>query len=1002
MTVYTYQLPDGTIPVLVTSDTADLLRAESAALHTYVATHPAVTAQQIAGMLFRSRMARPYRALAMVRGRSELLQALRAVADGNVHPAVVCSSGPATARRVGYVFPGQGGQRPGMGRYYYEQVPAYREEVHRCLEAFREHIGDTTAEYLLHENHPSSDSASIIQPALFVHMAGLAAMWRAVGIAPNVTVGHSQGEIAAAYVSGAITLADAVSIVAIRARAADEYTAGDYALAVIAADRDSCDALLARCPGWAQLSVINSPNMTAVSGHRAAVQDIVDICTDRGTFARIISVHYPAHTSVINELGDRVKASLREHLQQSAFFDTEIDCLGSTLGEPLTTDLPFVEYWFWNLRNTVRFDKAIATAAVTSGVDTFVELADHPTLLLAIEENLAALDNGPAATVVGTSIRTAAGLEEFTRNVTRVAVQDLNYRWDILRTESEGPTSLPLPDFPNTLMAEVRLWLPCAEPEFSPVRETPTVVPAARAQLLTEQWVRLSQRKLVPPRTMGIIDHTGSCPNLAAALCNAAADIGATAQVIDAARSGLDTHIILLPPTPNLDGVTAAADIAAFFTDPIWWPRVSDNLTECWLVTTGAEAVVAGDTQLDLVHAAVSAGFRCVGAEYPRVRFRHLDLPADLATVSAAGIVSALHCAEEPELALRNGALYVKRIVASDTGIGESSAVPEHVLILGGTGNLGLEFCAHFARCGARRITLISRSGETDAVARRIRPLRSAEVQIDVLGCDIGDAAAVSRLAQQLGEAPTDLIIQAAMAHSDGELADITTEHAFQALRAKAIGTSRILGSVPRTQSCRVVLCSSVASTIGGRGQILYAAANRVLDAMAHRLRAEGLNCVAVQWGQWTTLDLDPAGRAKLAVTGVLPMAPADAIAVGTAPLQRNAIVAAFDLDRVIPVLGSYGYGPLLSELREPSPLAEAPLLTEDVSQRLTGMLAKTIGVEDIGAINPGTPMVAIGLDSLQALELQRRVKAEFGYELDITDLLGGATMADLLAKLGA
>lgn len=998
MTILTYGLPDGSIPVLVTSDTAELLRAEAAALRAYATTHPGVTAQQIAGMLIRTRVARPHRALAMVRDRDELLEALQAVADGTEHPAVLHSAGPAAAHRVGYVCPGQGGQRAGMGRCYYEQVPAYRGEADRCLMEFRKQFGESPADYLLHEDYPSADTARVVQPALFVHMAGLAAMWRAVGIPPNVTVGHSQGEIAAAYISGVVPLADAVTVVGVRARAADEFTAGDYAMVVIAADRDSCEALLARCSGWAQLSVVNSPGMTAVSGDRATVQGIVDTCTERGTFARVIGVHYPAHTSAVNELVDKVRASLHEQLQQSAFLDSEIACLGSTLGEPITADLPVVEYWLWNLRNTVRFDKAVAAAA-SVGVDTYVELSDHPALLLATEENLAALADVQAATVVGTSTRTATGLGEFTRNFGRVAVQDLDYRWEMLRTESDGPTPQPLPDFPNALMNQVRLWLPYEEPGTRPVRDAPTAAPTA--QLLAEQWVRLSQRKLVAPRTIGIIDHSGSCAELAAALCAAAADIGATAEVIDAARADLDTYVVLLAPTPELEGAAAAAQVATFFADPAWWLGAGDQLTECWLVTASAEAVVAGDSRLDLVHAAASAGFRCVGTEYPRVRFRHLDLAGEALPDSAAGIVSALHCAEEPELALRGGALYVKRIVAGDTGVGESDAVFEHVLILGGTGNLGLEFCDHFAHRGARRITLVSRSGETDAVAARLGQIRTSRTRIEVARCDIGDAAAVTGLAHQLGDAPPDLIIQAAMAHSDADLADITAERAEQALRAKAIGTSRILRSIPGTEGCRVVLCSSVTATFGGRGQILYAAANRMLDAMAHRFRAEGLNCVAVQWGQWTTLDLDPTGWAKLAVTGVLPMAPADAVAVGMAGLQRNAIVAAFDLDRVISVLGSYGYGPLLSELSHPPALGEVPLLAGDVSQRLTGILAQTIGIDDIAAITPGIPMVAIGLDSLQALELRRRVKAEFGYELDVIELLGGATIADLRAKLG-
>ncbi|WP_201407626.1 acyltransferase domain-containing protein, partial [Mycobacterium paraintracellulare] len=93
-------------------------------------------------------------------------------------------------------------------------------------------------------------------------------------------------------------------------------------------------------------------------------------------------------SSLINELAASVRASMQRQLQNPQFLDTDIDCLGGTLGGPIMPELPVDEYWFWNLRNTVRFDKAIATA-VRHGIDTFVELAEHPTLQLAIHENLA-------------------------------------------------------------------------------------------------------------------------------------------------------------------------------------------------------------------------------------------------------------------------------------------------------------------------------------------------------------------------------------------------------------------------------------------------------------------------------------------------------------------------------------------------------------------------------------------------------------------------------------
>jgi mycobactin polyketide synthetase MbtD len=1012
---FVYRLPNGTIPVLLSSDTPERLRDEAGAVLAYATSHPEAMPQAIAAMLFRTRIPRQHRALAMVTHRDDLLPALRAVTDGREHPSVVRTSTPAIPRRVGYVFPGQGGQRPGMGRLFYGSIPAYRAEVDRCAGAFQTQFGESPLNYLLDEHLPAEDDASTVQPALFTQMAGLAAMWRSFGIAPKITIGHSQGEIAAAYVSGTITLADAVRVVGIRAHAADEFAPGDYAMAIVATNRDTCEDLLAHCSGWVQLSVINSPNMVGISGDGEAVQGIVDTLTERGTFARVIRVQYPAHTSLIHQLGDKLRAITQRELQNPKFLDTAIDCLGATLGGPITQDLPVDEYWFWNLRNTVRFDKAIA-AALPLGIDTFVELAEHPTLQLAIQDNLAACsddDDERAAMVVGTSQRRAGDLGEFTRNLAQLAVHDLDYPWKCLGTESDGPT-LPLPGFPNTLMNEAKLWLPYDEvlprrvraPAAGPVTET------TPPRLLAEEWVRLPHRSLVRPRAIGIVDHRGAYPELVAAICAAAGDIGATARVIDGQscdpRSGLDTHVILVPKSPELDDSAAAAEVATFFGDRAWWPQVTGAVKDCWLVTVGGE-VVAHDPAPDAVHAAASAGFRCIGAEHPGVRFSHLDLDsASTSPQAAMAILTALHTADESELALRDGGLYAKRIIETDPDAADpGSTHPEHVLIVGGTGNLGLEFCDHFARRGARLITLISRSGEAAPIADRLYRIRAAtSTQICVTRCDVGDRAAVALLAQQHRDTPADLIIHAAVEYSGIELADITAEKVDHALRPKVVGISSILGAFPRTDDCRVVLCSSIAATVGGRGLIAYAAANRMLDAMAHRLRAEGLDCVSVQWGQWTvTFDPAAAGTAQLAVTGLLPMSPTDALGLGMGPLRGNAGVAAFELGRARSVLETCGRGSLLSQLSSPGVTAQAspaPAAKTGLPERLIRLVAGVIGVDRVETIDATVPMVAIGLDSLQALELRHRIKIEFNQDVEVSYLLGGASIVDVLTELGA
>ncbi|GAB7143409.1 nocobactin polyketide synthase NbtC [Mycobacterium riyadhense] len=1031
MTVVSYQLPNGSAPVLVSSDTPELLRGEAAALLSYAADHPEVPPQEIAGMLFRTRIARKHRALAMVTNRRELLSALQAVIDDSEHPAVVRTDTPAAARRFAHVFPGQGGQRPGMGRLFYDSVPTFRAEADRCAAEFQTQFGLSPLNYLLDEHLSTDDSAGTVQPALFTQMAGLSAVWRSFGIAPRVTIGHSQGEIAAAYVSGLITLADAVRIIGIRAHAADEIASGDYAMAVVAADRDTCEELLARRSGWAELSVINSPNVSGISGDRETVQAIVDTLTERGAFARVIRVAYPAHTSLINEFGDKVRTATQRELRNPKFLDADIDCLGATLGGPITSDLLVDQYWFWNLRNTVRFDKAVA-AALQMGVDTFVELAEHPTLQLAIQENVDVLnvDDEPTTMVVGTSNRTAINLDEFTRNLAQLAVHDLDYSWDHLSAESTGPVPLPLADFPNTRMNETFLWLPYDEvlprrarqASTSVIATTEPVRTAAPPRLLTEEWFRLSRRSLLPPRAIGIIDHTRACAGLADALCAAAADLGATVRVIDIvntrATDDLNTLAILVPESPKLDAVEAAAEVATFFGDRVWWPGVDGGITDCWLVTVSSEAVVGEDAPPDLVHAAASAGFRSIGAEYPGVRFRHLDLPAGSTSEAATTILAALHTAEESELAVRSGGLYAKRVVDADTSVADPDrsieTPPEHVLIVGGTGKLGLEFCDHFARRGAGRITLVSRSGETAAVADRLAGIRSAtSTQIGVVRCDVGDQAAIAELAEQHHHTPADLIIHAAVQYSGVELQDVTAEMVDEALRAKVVGISRVLATFPRTDHCRVVLCSSISATVGGRGLALYAASNRVLDALAYRYRSEGLDCASVQWGLWK-VDLDRSGIEMWAGIGVVPMLPADALTVGMRiPVRSNAIVASFDLDRARSVLETCGRGSLLSQLSAAQPTlidpadscraAEVPVEAQDTgrSHRLVRLLAGAIGVDRVDTIDTTVPMVAIGLDSLQALELRRRVKMEFDHDLEVSDLLGGASIADVLAKLG-
>ncbi|MFF0637346.1 SDR family NAD(P)-dependent oxidoreductase [Nocardia sp. NPDC004151] len=1082
-----HRLPDGSIPVLLSSDTADGVRAEAAGILEFLESRPAVTPERVADMLFRTRAARRYRALAMVTGREELLDALRAVAAGTAHAAVVAGDGPATARRIGFVFPGQGSQRPGMGKLYYELSPAYRAAVDECSGLHAERFGhDQPLHYLLGSEGQYQDTVWEVQPALMFHMAGLAAMWRAAGVEPAATVGHSQGELAAGAVSRVMSVRDAVLVVTHRARLVERLSPRGFSMAVLAMDREDCEALLARNSGWAELSVVNAPHIMAISGDRETITDMVAAATAQGQFAREIGVAYPAHTSIVAELREEFEGFLGGEMSSATFLDTRIQCYGATLGAPITADLIQEQYWYWNLRNRVRFDRAVVAAA-RDGIDTLIEVVEHPVLQLALQENLTLVPPDPARgprdfKVLGTSLRTATTLREFTRNLATVAVHDLGYDWNALRTDAVP--ALPLRDFPHTVMNPKRLW---ANPGYAPDKVTAPAPAVPKPQRLVEKWVTWERRSLTAPRRLAFVDPTGRCADQLAALLAAADRYGATATtlVVDTpgarsdatvatpaadgdapTRAGssatapnpvpgkgtnssaiaavpnratppakapdggsdFDSVVILWPALAAGATVDAVAELSEFFAGRAWLPAVAGVRPggDFWLVTVGGETVVPGDAVPQLFHGAVASGFRCVGVEKPGVLFRHLDLAADAGTAESNRMVAALHTAGEPEVALRGGKVFVKRLVADESEPGAAADL-DHVLIVGGTGKLGLLFAEHFARQGAGRVTLVSRSGESGAAAADLARVRAAgATEIVVEACDVNAADDVARLASGLGERPVSLLVHAAVNYVDAGIEEITADMVATAAASKVLGLEAVLDAVPLTATGRVLLCSSMAATLGGRGQILYAVTNRMLDVLARRVRERGIDCSSLEWGLWSVAGpLDEAGMARVEGAGVFPMHPADAIAAGFTGQPTDAIVISADWPFLRDVMGAFGQASVLSDVPEPEPVPaiaapepEAPVAAEVVApepaapapvvagrplaDQVLAELERVMGIDTGDSIDRSVPLVALGLDSLQALDFRKRVQASLDRDLPVAAILGGASLDDVVLLMAA
>ncbi|TCK24581.1 SDR family NAD(P)-dependent oxidoreductase [Pseudonocardia endophytica] len=1015
-----YRLPDGSVAVPVGAGSEAALRAEARAIACYLRDRPSVSPVDVAATLARTRPVRPWRVLVSATTSAELVSALDAVADGVPHERVVTGARAAGPRRIGLVCPGQGAQWPGMGRAFLAGSAAYRQVVDECEEILRREHGVSVRGYLLGDVDPDGPEAGdvvTVQPALLTQMVGVAATWRSLGVAPDAVLGHSQGEIAAAHLAGAITLEDALRAVVVRARLASVFGRDEHRMAFLATSPSRCAALLARTDAWAELTVVNSPQAVCVSGDRAAVAGLVAGAAADGTFAREIAVTYPAHTSRMHALRDDLIAGLQAGCTAARFEKPVIDCFTSALaGDPLPVDIEPGRYWFLNLRNVVRFDRAVG-AALDAGVDLFVEASAHPTLAGPIADNAAAA--GVPADVVATSSRTADGMSGVTRALAEIAVADSGFDWGLLRTPPPGPPPLPLEDFPHTVLDERPMWAvrgPAPVPAAAP--PAPAPAPGDRPRRLVETWVPLRRRTMTTPTRVTLVDPTGRCADLASAIAAQGPRHGSEVRVHD--RLGdpgcdptADTVLVLLPAvtgeaTDELAGFLAAADR--------WLPAVR-AATRAWIVTTGGERVRDDDAPEPFAAAAAVAA-RCTAADHG-ARLAHLDLDGG----TADGALAAVHTAGEAELALRDGVPHAKRLARADETTDDGDL--GEVVVTGGTGRLGLACAAELVRRGARHVTLLNRSGEHPVLRPVLEPMRRSAATVDVVACDLTDPDAVDAFARAR-ERPVTLLLHAAVDYVHA--ADPATAAAglARAAAAKVTGFEHLVHALPLDPHARVVCCSSVAATFGGPGLSVYAATNRMLDTAADRLRRIGIDTRSVQWGVWRGPETDAAtgsdtdtdtdtdhGRilAGSDAAGITPMDAGAALDAGLTASPGNSLVLSADwtvLRSVTEVLGTpelldpaLVVAPAAGPAGDPAPdpagdPAPGHAVTPD---GIRAVVAGVMGLAGTDALDPDTSLVALGLDSLQALELHKAMARMPVPGLSVADILRGASLGDVVAR---
>ncbi|MET9092453.1 beta-ketoacyl synthase N-terminal-like domain-containing protein [Streptomyces cyaneofuscatus] len=510
------ELPPGTgpspspLPFVVSAACREALENQLGRLSEALA-EPGTGLPEAARTLATRRAALPHRAAVVAHDRAGLLAGLEAARTGA--PVEGVSRGTAHGEyAVAFVYPGQGSQWPGMGRRLLREAPAFAREVDRCADAFAPHVGFSVVRLLAGEEPAGvADSLEGVQVALFTMMAGLTALWRSGGVEPDLVLGHSQGEAAAAYAAGALSLQDAAAVVATRARLLSSL-AGTGAMTVLGLDEDDTRRLLAgRRDDSVEVAVCNGPGSTVVSGPPQAVAELAEHCRRAGIRTVAVAVDYASHSAMVEPVARALTDGLAGIVPRPAgvpFFST-------TRADWLTGTEVDAGYWYENLRGTVRFADAVAAISDTRPA-AFVEISPHEVLTAPITAVLDGRGERPAP-VVGSLRRDQGGYRDFLARLGQAWTQGVPVRWDGALPGGPGPDpgdgaeNGAAADLPPTPFRHRRYWI-----------RTDTPAPA---------------RPVPPPPATGSAPGTASAP----------ADAQAEAADAEAAVLARVTEVLQLP-----------------------------------------------------------------------------------------------------------------------------------------------------------------------------------------------------------------------------------------------------------------------------------------------------------------------------------------------------------------------------------------------------------------------------------------------------------------------
>ncbi|WP_340563422.1 SDR family NAD(P)-dependent oxidoreductase [Streptomyces sp. GSL17-111] len=976
------------VPWVLSGRDAGSLRAQADRLHAHVGARPDLAAADLAVSLATTRSALDHRAVVLGADRAELLDGLRALAVSGTAPQAVTDT--ARAGRTAFLFSGQGSQWAGMGQGL-ETFPVFADAFAAASRAAGLDTGACG-------DAPALERTGTTQRALFALEVALFRLAESWGLTPRHLVGHSVGEVAAAHCGGVLSLEDAGTLVAARARLMDALPHGGAMLAVEAAE----DGL--ELPEGVDLAAVNGPVSVTVSGDADAIGALEERLRAEGVRVKRLLVSHAFHSHLMEPMLDE----FAEVARSLTYHAPAVPLVPTAPGDMVGPD-----YWVSQVREPVRFADAVRTLR-DKGVTRFVEVGPDGVLTAAVRACLDA-DDDAACVALQRAGREPVGA--WWRGVAAAHAAGAALDWTSITAGWGGRVV----DLPTYAFRREHYW---SVPPASETEERRSLryaatwepLPDAGTPALHGTW-----QILADPDDQTVAASGGLVDWCAETLRAHGAHV-TVAAVPDPSADGL-----LLPhdprPHPAHPGLSRGLSALP--------GAVREDGAPVWVVTRGA--VAAGDGEsADPAAAQLWAMGRVAALERPHRWGGALDLPehpdADAARRMAA-VLAGAH-GDEDQLAVRASGLLARRLAPHPPRPATPWRPRGTVLVTGGTGALGAHVARWLAGRGAPHLVLAGRRGaDAPGMAELAAELTAAGTGVTVAACDVGDRTALDAL---LAEHPPTAVVHAAGSGDFGALADLSDEDIARVLAAKVTGALHLDDALREAELDAFVMFSSVAGVWGSGGQGAYAAANAALDAIALRRAARGLPATSVAWGPWAGGGMAGADDTadylrRRGLRAMDPVQALDALAAAVDGGDVNVAVADVDWARFVPAITSVRPQRLFDRLTATPPQATAPgpaakgdagaasatvnrlaALTakerrRELAELVRGHVAAVLGHVGTDAVGPRRAFTDLGFDSLTAVELRDRLAGATGLALPTTAVFDHPTpdaLADHLDDL--